>query len=202
MSNLLDLVKGKQMRADLPEMHPGDTVRVHARIVEGNKERVQVFEGVIIRLRRAQNASSITVRRISHGSIGVERTFLLHSPRIDRFEVVRRGKVRRAKLYYLRERQGKSARIKELRPSRQAGPVVAAVVVLPADPAIAGDLRGVRDSKAVPPPERERLAALIRDRALAATVGTAPAAMVDRAGLLPTTAHAMNEALASLAMMP
>ena len=73
MSNLLDLVKGKQMRADLPEMHPGDTVRVHARIVEGNKERVQVFEGVIIRLRRAQNASSITVRRISHGSIGVER---------------------------------------------------------------------------------------------------------------------------------
>src|SRR5256886_3266030 len=120
MSNLLDLVKGKQMRADLPEMHPGDTVRVHARIVEGNKERVQVFEGVIIRLRRAQNASSITVRRISHGSIGVERTFLLHSPRIDRFEVVRRGKVRRAKLYYLRERQGKSARIKELRPSRQS----------------------------------------------------------------------------------
>src|SRR5207248_6106201 len=83
-----------------------------------------------------------------------------------------------------------------------AGPVVAAVVVLPADPAIAGDLRGVRDSKAVPPPERERLAALIRDRALAAMVGTAPAAMVDRAGLLPTTAHAMNEALASLAMMP
>jgi large subunit ribosomal protein L19 len=120
MSNLLDLVKGKQMRADLPEMHPGDTVRVHARIIEGNKERVQVFEGVIIRLRRAQNASSITVRRISHGSIGVERTFLLHSPRIDRFEVVRRGKVRRAKLYYLRERQGKSARIKELRPPRQS----------------------------------------------------------------------------------
>ena len=119
MSNLLDLIKSKQMRADLPEMHPGDTVRVHARIVEGNKERVQVFEGVIIRLRRAQNASSITVRRISHGSIGVERTFLLHSPRIDRFEVVRRGKVRRAKLYYLRERQGKSARIKELRPARQ-----------------------------------------------------------------------------------
>src|SRR2546430_11083393 len=120
MSNLLDLIKGKQMRADLPEMHPGDTVRVHARIVEGNKERVQVFEGVIIRLRRAQNVSGITVRRISHGSIGVERTFLLHSPRIDRFEVVRRGKVRRAKLYYLRERQGKSARIKELRPARQS----------------------------------------------------------------------------------
>jgi large subunit ribosomal protein L19 len=136
MSNLLDLVKSKQMRADLPEMHPGDTVRVHARIVEGNKERVQVFEGVIIRLRRAQNASSITVRRISHGSIGVERTFLLHSPRIDRFEVVRRGKVRRAKLYYLRDRQGKSARIKELRPTRQAAasraPAQAAPPVAPA----------------------------------------------------------------------
>ncbi len=120
MSNLLDLVKRSQMRADLPEMHPGDTVRVHARIVEGNKERVQVYEGVIISIRRAQNASTVTVRRISHASIGVERTFMLHSPRIDRFEVVRRGRVRRAKLYYLRDRQGKSARIKELRPTRHA----------------------------------------------------------------------------------
>jgi large subunit ribosomal protein L19 len=120
MSNLLDLVKRSQMRADLPEMHPGDTVRVHARIVEGNKERVQVYEGVIISIRRAQNASTVTVRRISHASIGVERTFMLHSPRIDRFEVVRRGRVRRAKLYYLRNRQGKSARIKELRPTRHA----------------------------------------------------------------------------------
>jgi large subunit ribosomal protein L19 len=120
MSNLLDLVKRSQMRADLPEMHPGDTVRVHARIVEGNKERVQVYEGVIISIRRGQNASTVTVRRISHASIGVERTFMLHSPRIDRFEVVRRGRVRRAKLYYLRSRQGKSARIKELRPTRHA----------------------------------------------------------------------------------
>lgn len=120
MSNLLDLVKQSQLREGLPGMNPGDTVRVHARIVEGNKERVQVYEGVIIRMRRAQNASTVTVRRISHASIGVERTFLLHSPRIDKFEVVRRGRVRRAKLYYLRDRQGKSARIKERRPSRQA----------------------------------------------------------------------------------
>ena len=140
MSNLLDLVKSKQMRTDLPDMHPGDTVRVHARIVEGNKERVQVFEGVIIRLRRAQNASSITVRRISHGSIGVERTFLLHSPRIDRFEVVRRGKVRRAKLYYLRNRQGKSARIKELRPSRQSTASRAAARAAPPVEPTAGGL--------------------------------------------------------------
>lgn len=120
MSNLLDLVKRNQMRADIPDMHPGDTVRVHARIVEGNKERVQVYEGVVISIRRGQNASTITVRRVSHAGVGVERTFMMHSPRIDRFEVVRRGRVRRAKLYYLRQRQGKSARIKELRPSRQA----------------------------------------------------------------------------------
>jgi len=91
-------------------------VRVHARIIEGNKERVQIFEGVIISLRRAQNATSVTVRKISFNSIGVERTFLVHSPRVDRFEIVRRGRVRRAKLYYLRERQGKSARIKERKP--------------------------------------------------------------------------------------
>jgi len=117
VSNLLDLVKRRQMRDDLPDMRPGDTVRVHARIIEGNKERIQVYEGVIIAMRRGQNASTVTVRRISHNSIGVERTFMLHSPRIDRFEVVRRGRVRRAKLYYLRERQGKSARIKERKPS-------------------------------------------------------------------------------------
>ncbi len=118
VSNLLDLVKKSQERVNLPAMHPGDTVRVHARIVEGNKERVQIFEGVIIRFRRGQNASSITVRRIAN-TIGVERTFMIHSPRIDRFEVVRRGRVRRAKLYYLRDRQGKSARIRELRPAQQ-----------------------------------------------------------------------------------
>ncbi len=117
MGNLLELVKQRQMRDDLPTMGPGDTVRVHARIIEGNKERVQVFEGVIIAMRRAQNASTVTVRRISHNGIGVERTFMLHSPRIDRYEVVRRGRVRRAKLYYLRDRQGKSARIKERKPS-------------------------------------------------------------------------------------
>jgi len=108
MSNLLDLVKQRQMRDDIPDMRPGDTVRVHARIIEGNKERVQVYEGVIIGIRRAQNASTVTVRRISHNSIGVERTFLIHSPRIDRYEVVRRG------------RQGKSARITERKPAPRA----------------------------------------------------------------------------------
>jgi len=116
-TNLLELVKQRQMRDDVPDLRPGDTVRVHARIIEGNKERVQIFEGVVISLRRGQNATSVTVRKISFNSIGVERTFLVHSPRIDKFEIVRRGRVRRAKLYYLRERQGKSARIKERKPS-------------------------------------------------------------------------------------
>jgi large subunit ribosomal protein L19 len=114
MSNVLDLVRTSQLKPNLPEIHVGDTVRVHARIVEGNKERVQVFEGTVIRSRKSNVDASITVRRLS-GQIGVERTFLVNSPRIDKFEVVRRGDVRRAVLYYLRKRTGKSARIKEKR---------------------------------------------------------------------------------------
>jgi large subunit ribosomal protein L19 len=114
MPNLLDLVKATQLKSNLPEIHVGDTVRVHARIVEGNKERVQVFEGTVIRSRKSNIDASITVRRLS-GQIGVERTFLVNSPRIDKFEVVRRGDVRRSALYYLRKRTGKSARIKEKR---------------------------------------------------------------------------------------
>jgi len=146
MSNLLDLVKRSQMKADLPPMNPGDTVRVHVRIVEGNKERIQVFEGTIIGIRRAQNASAVTVRRVTASSIGVERTFLLHSPRVERFEVTRRGRVRRAKLYYLRDRQGKSARIKELRPSQQArtlraaAPLSAAPVAVESQTTVAAPL--------------------------------------------------------------
>ena len=114
MSNVLEMVRTRSLKSDLPEIHPGDTVRVHNRIVEGNKERVQVFEGTVIRVRKSAVDASITVRRISH-QIGVERTFLLHSPRIERFEVVRRGDVRRAALYYLRKRTGKATRIKEKR---------------------------------------------------------------------------------------
>jgi len=118
MSNILDLVRTSQLKTNLPEINVGDTVRVHARIVEGNKERVQIFEGTVIRNRKANVDASITVRRLS-GQIGVERTFLLHSPRIDKFEVTRRGAVRRAVLYYLRKRTGKSARIREKRPSQR-----------------------------------------------------------------------------------
>jgi len=91
---------------------PGDTVRVHAKVVEGDRERIQVFEGVVIRRREGGAGASFTVRRVTHG-VGVERTFLFHSPRVDKVEVVRRGRVRRARLYYLRGLTGKAARIKE-----------------------------------------------------------------------------------------
>jgi len=98
-----------------PEVAPGDTVKVHVRIVEGERERVQIFQGVVIRLRGGGNEHNFTVRRIASHGIGVERTFLLRSPRVEKIEVLRRAKVRRAQLYYLRERRGKSARLKERR---------------------------------------------------------------------------------------
>lgn len=112
VSNTLDFLEKEQMRADLPEFAPGDSVRVHMRIVEGEKERIQIFEGPVIARRGGGLRESFTVRKISYG-IGVERTFPLHSPRISKIEVVRLGKVRRAKLYYLRELRGRKARIKE-----------------------------------------------------------------------------------------
>lgn len=98
-----------------PEIEPGDTVKVHVRIVEGDRERIQVFQGVVIRLRKGGNEANFTVRRIASHGIGVERTFLLKSPRIEKIEITRRAKVRRAQLYYLRDRRGKAARLKERR---------------------------------------------------------------------------------------
>ena len=98
-----------------PQIESGDTVRVHVRIIEGSRERVQVFQGVVIRARRGGNEANFTVRRIASHGIGVERTFLLHSPRVERIEILRRAKVRRAQLYYLRDRRGKAARLKERR---------------------------------------------------------------------------------------
>lgn len=97
---------------NIPGFGPGDTVRVSAKVVEGERERTQVFEGTVIRYRNAGSSTSFTVRRITHG-VGVERTFLIYSPRVEKVDVVRRGKVRRANLYYLRQRTGKAARIKE-----------------------------------------------------------------------------------------
>ena len=98
-----------------PEVRSGDTVRVHVRIVEGNRERIQVFQGVVIRVRGGSNEANFTVRRIASHGIGVERTFLMKSPRVEKIEITRRSKVRRAQLYYLRERRGKAARLKEKR---------------------------------------------------------------------------------------
>ncbi len=110
----IELVERAQQRSDIPEFGPGDTVRVHTKVREGGRERVQVFEGVVIARRGGGLRETFTVRRISHG-VGVERIFPLHSPNLVRIEVVRRGQVRRAKLYYLREKVGKETRIKEKR---------------------------------------------------------------------------------------
>jgi large subunit ribosomal protein L19 len=109
--NLMELVEREQLRTDLQDFKVWDTVKVHVKIVEGEKERVQPFEGVVIRRKRGGIRSTFTVRKISYG-IGVERIFPLHSPRIDRIDVISRGKVRRAKLFYLRNLRGKAARIK------------------------------------------------------------------------------------------
>jgi large subunit ribosomal protein L19 len=113
--NVIDLLEREQEKPEMPQLRSGDTVRVHVKVVEGTRERIQVFEGVVIAVNGTVGSrTSFTVRRISHG-VGVERRFLLHSPRLDRIEVLRHGDVRRAKLYYLREKVGKRARIRERR---------------------------------------------------------------------------------------
>lgn len=108
--NPLDQIEAEQTKREAPDLRPGETVRVHVKVVEGEKERTQVFEGIVIRISGKANRSTFTVRKISYG-VGVERIFPLHSPRIEKVEVVSRGRVRRAKLYYLRERSGKGARL-------------------------------------------------------------------------------------------
>lgn len=111
---ILESIGSDYMKTDLPEMNPGDTVRAHLKVREGGKERIQVFEGVVIACRHGNIAQNITLRKMS-GGIGVERTLPVHSPNVAKFEVIRRGKVRRAKLYYLRDKVGKDARIEEKR---------------------------------------------------------------------------------------
>ncbi len=112
--NLIHSLEQEQVKKDIARFNPGDTVRIHVKVVEGTRERIQVFEGVVIRRKGGGIGETFTVRRVSYG-VGVERTFPLHSPKIDRIEVVRRGRVRRARLYYLRGLRGKAARIQDKR---------------------------------------------------------------------------------------
>ena len=112
--DIIAMLEKEQMRGDIPDFKTGDTVKVYVRIIEGQKQRLQAYEGVVIRKRNGDCRSSFTVRKISYG-VGVERTFPLHSPIIDKIEIVTRGKVRRSRLYYLRSLRGKKAKIKELR---------------------------------------------------------------------------------------
>ncbi|MEO6058628.1 MAG: 50S ribosomal protein L19 [Candidatus Limnocylindria bacterium] len=115
--NVISEIEREQMRSDVPEIASGDTVRVSVKVVEGNRERVQVFEGTVMRLRGGGINRQITVRRIASG-VGVERTFMVHAPRVEKIEVVRHGVARRAQLYFLRDRVGKSATLRERRPGR------------------------------------------------------------------------------------
>ena len=131
----LQTIEKEQIRRDF-NFRPGDTVKVHVRIREGEKERIQVFEGVVIGMKRRGNRSAFTVRKVSH-RVGVERVFPLHSPSIDKIEVISSGKVRRAKLYYLRDRTGKAARLKEReRRFTKAGPKAASKVAPKAEPVV------------------------------------------------------------------
>lgn len=113
MNEIIRKIEAEQMKAEIPEFHVGDTVRVSAKVIEGSRERTQVFEGVVLKRQGGSNRETFTVRKNSNG-IGVEKTWPLHSPIVEKIEIVRLGKVRRAKLYYLRDRVGKAAKVKEL----------------------------------------------------------------------------------------
>jgi large subunit ribosomal protein L19 len=125
--NKVDIVERSRLRSDLPAFRPGDTVKVHVKVAEGGRERIQLFQGVVIRKRGGGLRESFTVRKISFNGVGVERTFPLHSPTVATIEVVQHGRVRRAKLYYLRERTGRHAKIRERRVEHVAVPEVASV---------------------------------------------------------------------------
>jgi large subunit ribosomal protein L19 len=116
----IEAIEQEQLRSDIPDFKPGDTVKVHVKIAEGDKERIQVFQGVVIRKSRGANRATFTVRKVSYG-VGVERTFPLHSPRIERVDIATKGQVRRAKLYYLRELSGRAARVSAEKSPKQEG---------------------------------------------------------------------------------
>jgi large subunit ribosomal protein L19 len=155
--NKTDLVDKAYLRADVPEFRPGDTVKVHVRVVEAGRERIQVFQGVVIRRQGGGLQETFTVRKISFG-VGVERTFPLHSPSIGKLEVVTRGRVRRAKLYYLRERTGKKARIKERRLGDEELAAIAEVEAARLEAATAGPEEEVSETDA-----REAAAETLQD---------------------------------------
>jgi large subunit ribosomal protein L19 len=162
--NKTDLVDAPYLRTDLPEFRPGDTVKVHVRVVEAGRERIQVFQGVVIRRQGGGLQETFTVRKISFG-VGVERTFPLHSPSIGKLEVVSRGHVRRAKLYYLRERRGKKARIRERRLGDEE---LAAIAAAEAERAAAGSAAAA-DAGSVDEAEETADAAEITDAESAVT---------------------------------
>jgi large subunit ribosomal protein L19 len=147
--SVIDALEREQQKESVPALRPGDTVRVHAKVVEGTRERIQVFEGLVIRVTGGGLRRNFTVRRVTHG-VGVERTFLIHSPRIDKIDVVRHGEVRQARLYYLRGKVGKEARIRERRAKEVAAVPVA---VEPEEPPAAKPAR--RRGRAKPKPEED-----------------------------------------------
>ena len=133
MADLMASVEAGVVKANVPVVSAGDSVRVHAKVVEGTRERIQVFEGVVMRVRKGGARADFTVRRLSHG-IGVERTFMLNSPRVEKIEVLRHGHVRRAQLYYLRGRVGRAARIRERRVTSKVAATAIAAVTAEATP--------------------------------------------------------------------
>ena len=143
--NVIDQIEQEQFKESVPALRPGDTIRVHAKVVEGTRERIQVFEGLVIRVTGGGLRKNFTVRRVTHG-VGVERTFMIHSPRIDKIEVLRHGDVRQARLYYLRDKIGKEGRIRERRPK-------AAAVAAPAG--AAADAKSEPKAKAEPKAKSE-----------------------------------------------
>ena len=152
--NVIDLITREQEKREVPVLRAGDTVRVHVKVVEGTRERIQVFEGVVIAVKGKRGlGTSFTVRRVAHG-VGVERTFLVHSPRLDKIEVLRHGQVRRAKLFYLREKVGKRARIRERR-RPVGGPDL---VLLRSDAAEADEEEAARAEPELAPEEKAEAA--------------------------------------------
>ena len=150
MVDIIRSIEREQFRADIPDFGPGDTVRVHVRVVEGTRERVQGFEGVVISRRAGGLNENFTVRRISANGIGVERSFPLHSPRLDKIEVVGYGKVRRAKLYYLRGLTGRAARIKERRPKTVVSRAQRRAAARPPAPAPVAPVEAVETAEETP----------------------------------------------------